>query len=1032
MQKSILTGLLLLLCWMLAEGQRLTQRIYGPADGLPNVEFSFLIFDRDGFPYAASEGYLSRFDGYIVENYALDTTSIVTFPKELFFNAANELFYLSNDMKMFWKADKASPFVKIPVEGEVIPNCHFFEFRNRTYLSMTGVGLVEFNRDLKRFEHKKIYDVFDGFQLKDEAFQSVQLKGDDVLIVHVFENGERNFTLLRGDSTYTMASSSQVVYPLVFPGIITTIDDSSMIFHDFRQGAVRLYKNEFNEVGKSCSFKNFVGNEKHGFVSISDTLYNDEQFPKISYWFRIDTTLQVKYLGTSSLANSRLHKLDSREFFFTESHEGIIKMDPLIQFFPSGKGGIPPAIHALGEDNLGNIWFGGYAGGMNYWDGKEIRPGLDNRYRILPGSIRTQEGHLLFNRENRYECFDIYNGKVRELGLEYADGKQPTAAFYMEQLSDDKLVFGLLNKDYGIGLVDSITQDAIYFSTIGAEKGIELGNVLTITEDQLGRIWMGRVSTGIAMYDRTLDTAYTFPFNPVQKQGFGAISSETDDHNNIWFGTNDGFYFFEAPQKFKTGEKDLFKKIRKIPLPNGDVSNVTQMKQIENYLVFGNQSAVSFIPLSRWYQDESNCPIYQLYYGEDLEGNGSEQNAILQDTKGFLWIGSQNGVSRIDIRLYQFDTTQNKIQIRSITSGSIHLLPDRNDRIRIPTDIRNLTVTFSPENNISLLRNVFFDYTLTTGSGDTLLQKMYDQQGEIQVPYIHPGKYVLNIMAYKHGLLMDERRIEILVPYAFFENPWVLGFGIVFLVSGLVFYLFVRNRQRRKILERDLELARLNREKDHLQLQSIISSFNPHFINNSLHWAQSRYRQDEDLVKLIGRLSENIRYIFSMTRSGLAHHSLEKEMQLVENYILIQQIRFKDSFAFRKPAPELLESYASFHLPLMQLQIHVENAIEHGLRNRVGSGFVALDIQEETDYLHFTIADDGCGRQTAEELNSRGTQTGTRMLKELHTMFNQSESNKEKIESWYEDAIFTDELGNTYGTRVHIRIPKVYQYKLDD
>ena len=84
-------------------------------------------------------------------------------------------------------------------------------------------------------------------------------------------------------------------------------------------------------------------------------------------------------------------------------------------------------------------------------------------------------------------------------------------------------------------------------------------------------------------------------------------------------------------KKFELANDELFTQTKNIKLPNGDQSLVTFIKLIDDYIVFGNNSAVSFIPLDQWYDDPKSCPVYQLYYGEDIEGEGSEQNMIFQD-----------------------------------------------------------------------------------------------------------------------------------------------------------------------------------------------------------------------------------------------------------------------------------------------------------------------------------------------------------------------------------------------------------------
>lgn len=105
----------------------------------------------------------------------------------------------------------------------------------------------------------------------------------------------------------------------------------------------------------------------------------------------------------------------------------------------------------------------------------------------------------------------------------------------------------------------------------------------------------------------------------------------------------------------------------------------------------------------------------------------------------------------------------------------------------------------------------------------------------------------------------------------------------------------------------------------------------------------------------------------------------------------------------------------------MQLQIHVENAIEHGLRNRSQSTFVRIEIEEEGEHVLLRVIDDGIGRARAHQLRSKRTQAGTAMLRDLQAALNSF--NEQKISTTYIDHIYGD-----YGTEVVIQIPKNFYY----
>ena len=117
-------------------------------------------------------------------------------------------------------------------------------------------------------------------------------------------------------------------------------------------------------------------------------------------------------------------------------------------------------------------------------------------------------------------------------------------------------------------------------------------------------------------------------------------------------------------------------------------------------------------------------------------------------------------------------------------------------------------------------------------------------------------------------------------------------------------------------------------------------------------------------------------------------------------------------------------------VPLMQVLIHTENAIERGLRNRKESTFLRVALEDEGHHLKIVVEDDGIGYSNAIKRNIRGTQQGTRMLASLHEIFNAR--NVRKIISAIEDNIYINpHTGQGYGTRISILIPKQFNYELE-
>jgi sensor histidine kinase YesM len=229
--------------------------------------------------------------------------------------------------------------------------------------------------------------------------------------------------------------------------------------------------------------------------------------------------------------------------------------------------------------------------------------------------------------------------------------------------------------------------------------------------------------------------------------------------------------------------------------------------------------------------------------------------------------------------------------------------------------------------------------------------------------------------------------------------------------------------------------AKHEREKDQLRIQTIVNQLNPHFIKNVLNWLSGRVRKDEEAVQVISKFDSNISSIFVNSRANKAYHSLEAELQLVENYLFIQQKRFGEGFKYVMPSPDSFQQWAAVQVPLLVMQIHCENASEHGIRYNEaanGLGTVTIWVGEDAaqkDYIKITIEDDGVGRTKAKKMGSSGTQQGTKMLLDIEKVFNRK--NKLPIfTQLYDDDYLTDTEGERYGTKVTILIPKHYNYEI--
>ena len=126
------------------------------------------------------------------------------------------------------------------------------------------------------------------------------------------------------------------------------------------------------------------------------------------------------------------------------------------------------------------------------------------------------------------------------------------------------------------------------------------------------------------------------------------------------------------------------------------------------------------------------------------------------------------------------------------------------------------------------------------------------------------------------------------------------------------------------------------------RLKTLEAELHPHFLFNTLHAISTLVHTDPEAAdRMISRLSDLLRLTFD--RSGAAGVPLKEELEFLQKYLEIEQIRFQDRLTVNFDIdPDTLDT----DVPRMILQPLVENAIKHGIApaERPGPG---ADLGEE-------------------------------------------------------------------------------------
>jgi signal transduction histidine kinase len=217
------------------------------------------------------------------------------------------------------------------------------------------------------------------------------------------------------------------------------------------------------------------------------------------------------------------------------------------------------------------------------------------------------------------------------------------------------------------------------------------------------------------------------------------------------------------------------------------------------------------------------------------------------------------------------------------------------------------------------------------------------------------------------GHFVDTRALE----HGLAPRDWA-SWIFTTLPFGIVVYFFVAGtahaiRFFTQSNEREVQLARLSEQLAGARFAALEAQVNPHFLFNTLNTIAVRARDGDTAgtVRMVEQLSELLRRTLQRHRG--AEVRLEEELELVRQYLAIEQARFADRLQVTFDIEPQLRNAA---VPSFALQHLVENAIRHGVARRTGTGLVEVRARRAGDALELVVADDGAGVPEEVEMPS--------------------------------------------------------------
>lgn len=156
------------------------------------------------------------------------------------------------------------------------------------------------------------------------------------------------------------------------------------------------------------------------------------------------------------------------------------------------------------------------------------------------------------------------------------------------------------------------------------------------------------------------------------------------------------------------------------------------------------------------------------------------------------------------------------------------------------------------------------------------------------------------------------------------------------------------------------------------ELHALQNQINPHFLYNTLEVIRGRalVQNAQDIADMTEALATIFRY--NINRPGDVA-TLQEEIDNVRNYMLIQNCRFGDRFRFETEIEDVEDGILTHVLPVLTLQPLVENAIYHGINERINGGRIRLKAYLTQRDLLIIISDNGKGMDdvTLQEIHRK-------------------------------------------------------------
>ena len=258
-----------------------------------------------------------------------------------------------------------------------------------------------------------------------------------------------------------------------------------------------------------------------------------------------------------------------------------------------------------------------------------------------------------------------------------------------------------------------------------------------------------------------------------------------------------------------------------------------------------------------------------------------------------------------------------------------------------------------------------------------------------------------------HRVLLQEQKNKVLVLRQ--TQFVVFAVAVVSILTAVFLYLYSKKK-------RALLLARNHRTVSTLRLENIRNRLSPHFIFIVLNreMAERNVEGKQELSSLVKLMRRNLELAEQLCVT------LAEELDFVKTYINLERRSLGPDFHSELKIEKDVQP-EQIRIPSMMIQIPVENAVKHALREKEGERNLWVSVCRRGSGICIKITDNGGGYRP--DSRNRGTGTGMKVIMQTIQILNNK--NKEAIDvSVHNVSLQSGEMG----CEVTFWLPDNYDY----